>query len=287
MLKNSEFIKSPLNYTGGKYKLLKDIIPLIPEGREVFVDLFAGGFNVGINASAKKIICNDQNRFIVEMFSFFKMEDSEKIISEIKKRINHFSLSLTNKEGYLELRKEYNKTKSPLDLFTLTCYAFNHQIRFNNRHEFNTPFGYARSQYNESIEYNLIKFCRRLKEMNIEFFSLDFEKFDISSLTTNDFVYLDPPYLISNAVYNDGKRGFKNWSIEQEKTLIALMLELNRKEVPFMLSNVLEHKGEQNEILLNFSRDFRIIRLDKTYENCNYHKKHQAIRTSEVLILNY
>ena len=42
-------IKSPLNYIGGKYKLLPQILPLMPDNIKVFVDLFGGGFNVGIN----------------------------------------------------------------------------------------------------------------------------------------------------------------------------------------------------------------------------------------------
>jgi len=287
MPKNSEFIKSPLNYTGGKYKLLKDIIPLVPKNIGVFVDLFSGGFNVGINAQAKKIICNDQNKFIIEMFSFFKNEDTEKIISAIKERISRFSLSLTNKEGYLKLREEYNRTKLPIDLFTLTCFSFNHQIRFNGSHEFNTPFGLERSQYNDTIETNLKRFCQALKEKNIVFSSLDFEEFDVDKLTSDDFVYLDPPYLISNAVYNDGKRGFKNWDIRQEEVLIELMKKLNKNGVPFMLSNVLEHNGEKNEMLIDFCRDFKVVKLDKTYDNCNYHKKSSGSKTDEVLVLNY
>ena len=69
MQKNNKFIKSPLNYTGGKYKLLKALLPLVPSDTKTFVDLFAGGFNVGINVCAEKIICNDQNKFIIELFS--------------------------------------------------------------------------------------------------------------------------------------------------------------------------------------------------------------------------
>jgi len=287
MQKNNKFIKSPLNYTGGKYKLLKDILPLIPENTRTFVDLFSGGFNVGINVCTDKIICNDQNKFIIELFSFFKKEDTENLISRIKERIKCFNLSLTNKEGYLKLREEYNRTKDFVDLFTLTCYSFNHQIRFNNSHEFNTPFGFDRSQYNESIEENLRRFCTALKEKNVEFSSLDFEKFDIKNLTNRDFVYLDPPYLITNAVYNDGKRGFKNWGEKEELALIGFMRELDKRNIPFMLSNVLEHDGRRNEILTEFSKDFRVIELNKTYANCSYHKKNIASKTSEVLVLNF
>ena len=41
----SEYIKSPLNYTGGKYKLLPQILPLFPNEIDTFIDLFGGGYN--------------------------------------------------------------------------------------------------------------------------------------------------------------------------------------------------------------------------------------------------
>jgi hypothetical protein len=38
-----EYIKSPLNYTGGKYKLLPQLLEVFPKQVDTFVDLFAGG----------------------------------------------------------------------------------------------------------------------------------------------------------------------------------------------------------------------------------------------------
>lgn len=52
---NKKYIKSPLNYIGGKYKLLPQLIPFFPKEINVFVDLFCGGCNVGLNVNAKKI----------------------------------------------------------------------------------------------------------------------------------------------------------------------------------------------------------------------------------------
>ena len=49
-----KYIKSPLNYVGGKHKLLPQILPLFPKNINTFIDLFGGGFNVGINVSAKR-----------------------------------------------------------------------------------------------------------------------------------------------------------------------------------------------------------------------------------------
>ena len=42
-MSRNNYIKSPLNYVGGKYKLLNEIIPLFPENINTFVDLFGGG----------------------------------------------------------------------------------------------------------------------------------------------------------------------------------------------------------------------------------------------------
>ena len=60
------YIKSPLNYTGGKYKLLPQIIPLFPSKINTFVDLFGGGFNVGINIDANNVIYNEKDFHVVE-----------------------------------------------------------------------------------------------------------------------------------------------------------------------------------------------------------------------------
>ena len=42
-----QYIKSPLNYVGGKYRLLKQIIPLFPKEIDTFVDLFSGELMLG------------------------------------------------------------------------------------------------------------------------------------------------------------------------------------------------------------------------------------------------
>lgn len=39
----NDFIKSPLNYIGGKYKILNQILPLFPKKINNFVDLFTRG----------------------------------------------------------------------------------------------------------------------------------------------------------------------------------------------------------------------------------------------------
>ncbi len=282
-----KFIKSPLNYTGGKYKILEPIFEIFPKKIETFVDLFAGGFNVGINVDANKIICNDQINYLLELYSYFQQTDITEIINAIKERISEFDLSQTNADGYLLLRERYNNEKNIVDLFVLTCYAFNHQIRFNNSQKFNTPFGKERSSYNSNIELNLIRFCDALKKKNIEFTNKDFLKVDLSNLGKNDLIYCDPPYLISTGSYNDGKRGFKDWTVIEEEQLLNLLDRMNEQGTRFALSNVLYHKGLSNDLLIEWSKKYFVHYIDKTYANCSYQFKNRNTKTVEVVVTNY
>lgn len=281
------YIKSPLNYIGGKYKILEHILPIFPKNIDTFIDLFGGGFNVGINVDAKCIIYNDHIVYLPQMFEFFRNNKDELIIEKIRTEINKFDLSEENTEGYLALRRKYNEKKEILDLFILTCYSFNHQIRFNSRHEFNTPFGKNRSAYNKTIEDNLIRFIKALQDKNIKIFSKDFTFLYDYTFGENDFVYADPPYLISNASYNDGKRGFKNWGTKEEEQLLDLLDFLNQKKVKFVLSNVLVHKGLSNDRLIKWSKKYNIKHIDKTYKNSSYQRKNKDKETQEVIVYNY
>lgn len=266
-------IKSPLNYIGGKTKILDQILPLFPKEIDNFIDLFAGGCNVGINVNANKVYFNDNLTYLIEMYQIFQENELETTFSHIENRVNEFELSLTNEEGYKKMRKKYNEQKKPLDLFVLIAFSFNHQIRFNNNHKFNNPFGRNRSSFNALMKQNLEKFITRLKEINICFTNVCFNNFDLSFLNNNDFVYCDPPYLITTGTYNDGKRGFKGWTEKEEKELLKTLNNLDNRNIKFGLSNVLEHKGKSNDILKSWlasNSNYKINYLNFNYSNSNY-----------------
>lgn len=283
-------IKSPLNYIGGKYKLFDQIYPLFPKKMDTFIDLFSGGCNIGININSKKVIFNDNLVYLIDMFKLFQTYELDTTLNHIEGRIKKYQLSLTNEQGYKDFRDFYNKTKSPLDLFVLIAFSFNHQIRFNNNHQFNNPFGKNRSSFNSKMKSNLENFITKLKKINAEFTNLSFEKFDFSTLKKNDFVYCDPPYLITTGSYNDGKRGFKGWGSKQEIELLAVLDNLNNNKIKFALSNVISHKGHENSILKKWigGNNYNLNYLNKNYSNSNYQTKvREKNATIEILITNY
>lgn len=305
-------IQSPLNYTGGKYRLLPQILPNFPEKVGVFVDLFCGGCNVGINIEADKVIYNDLNRNLLYLYNTFKNLDKDTTFYWIYHIIEEYNLSLVskhsydfydcdsskglgnyNREGFLKLRSDFNnKTLSHNEdyyyyimLYVMIVYAFNNQIRFNSNGEFNLPVG--KRDFNKKIQDKLSKFIDRLKKQNSIFTCQDFRNFDIETLTENDFVYADPPYLITCATYNE--QG--GWTENDEKDLLAFLDNLNENRIKFALSNVLQSKGKENKILQtwlekNVNR-YRAIHLNYSYSNSNYQTKNKTQSSDEVLIVNY
>ena len=65
--------------------------------------------------------------------------------------------------------------------------------------------------------------------------------------------------------------------------------ECNKKEIKFILSNILEHKGKENEILKEWClrNKFNVNYVDYNYYNSNYQVKNKKTVTKEVLITNY
>ena len=219
-------IKSPLNYVGGKYKLLGDILPLFPEKVNTFVDLFGGGGNVSVNANSNNFIYNDIETHVTDLLQHLHATDVNETVTAIDKLIEKFDLSKTNAEGYNALRDYYNQDPNdPMVFYTLVCYAFNNQIRFNKNGQYNMPFGKNRSSFNDTLRAKFVAFVEALHNKDCTFSNKDFRDFDFSSLGTDDFVYADPPYFNSVAAYNENG----GWTEEHEKALLSILDDLDNK----------------------------------------------------------
>lgn len=284
----NNYVKGPLNYTGGKHKLLPQILPFFPKEINTFVDLFCGGGNVTVNVEAKRIIGNDFEKHVIGIYQYLKTHNIDEIICQIEEIVKDYSLTLENAEGFNKLRSDYNnpqynKYDTNIMLYVLICFSFNHQFRFNSKGEFNMPFGKDRSRWNDAMKKNLINFQKAITDKDILFINKDFRELKIDKLNSNDFVYCDPPYLITCATYNE-KDG---WNEQCERNLLELLDRLNENNVKFALSNVLFSKGKTNDILIEWSEKYNVHHLDYTYSNCSYHTKDKTSKPDEVLITNY
>lgn len=280
-------VKAPFNYIGNKYRIINSIQEFFPEHIDTFVDLFCGGCDVSINTSANNVYANDINYHVIGILQEFQKYDVDYILGYIDNTIKKWQLSKTNESGYKAFRGYYNQTKYPLDLYVLMCFSFNYQFRFNSSHDYNNPFGRNRSSFNDVMRNNLILFKQQIDD--IHFSAFDFYDFDYAILKAGDFIYADPPYLLTCGSYNDGKRGFRGWTANDDYKLLNILTELSERGVNFALSNVIEHKGLTNEAIIEWVSDngYNIHGINFNYNNCNYHTNNRENVTKEVLITNY
>lgn len=298
--KSNLAIKSPLNYTGGKFRILNQIIPLFPQKITTFVDIFCGGLNVGINVPSEKLIANDQCYQIVELYELLKKTPIAQITKNIAKIIKDSGLSNTAKHGYefynsnaykgvagfnkhkyIQLRDKYNNSskRDPLLFYVLVIFAFNNQIRFNSKKEFNLPVN--KRDFTKNMQKNLEEFIKAIQSKDIIFESKDYR--DIK-LNKDYFIYLDPPYLIGNASYNENG----GWTTNDESELLNFIDDLDKQGNHFALSNAIENKGNRNDLLATWSKKYNIHDISMSYSNANYQIKNKKINTTrEVLITNY
>lgn len=296
-------IQSPLNYTGGKFKLLSQIQPLLPEKLAVFYDVFCGGANVGANVKAQEIFCIDKNPYVIQLFNTLKSMPFKEVLMVIEGNIDKYELSDTyrhgyefygcdssngmgafNKDKFIQLRKDFNQSKDILLFLTLIIFSFNNQFRFNSKDLFNIPVG--KRDFNQAMRKKLKLFMEKLHQQHIEFSCQDFRVLDAKRIKQQKgFLYLDPPYLLGTATYNENN----GWREQDEKDLLSFLNQCHEQKIKFALSNVVEHKGELHRLLLDWIQEFGYTQhdLNMSYNNASYQKKSRSQQSREVLITNY
>lgn len=296
----SNRIKSPIFYMGNKYELLPNLLTYFPKKETVdeFIDLFGGSGVVSINVPYENITYNEINHNITNLFKMLIETKPNEIINHIKYRMREFDLPQKSakkndneyskyKRNYLNYRKFYNKQKEKnyLDLYTLTYFSFSNLIRFNSKNEFNMPFGKSSFTFGEH-DINIELFYNIMKNKNVDIQNKDaFEILENIKENKKQFIYLDPPYTNTMAIYNESG-AFGGWNIEHDNKLFQELNRLNELGVRWAMSNVLENKGIKNEHIESWAirGGYKII----DFENKTYAALGKGNAESrEVLIVNY
>lgn len=236
-------INTPFNYTGNKFKLLEQILPLFDYSKDYFVDIFAGGGSVWSNVADKydKVLINDIIEELIEIQKLLYTEP-EKIIKLTKENC----VEKFDKEGYLKLRKSFNQEKTPDKLWALMLMCTNNMLRFNKKFEFNQTYG--QRGWSKNTTKKVEEFVKHISQFNnLIFISKNFYEINIKKPS---MIYLDPPYgriknyddsisnkQISEAGYN------VYWTKEHDIKLYEYIHNLNNNNSSFMVSGTLEHDG--------------------------------------------
>ncbi|WP_290034000.1 Dam family site-specific DNA-(adenine-N6)-methyltransferase [Ligilactobacillus cholophilus] len=278
-------IRSPLFYVGDKYKLMPQLKNLFPNNIDTFFDVFCGGGSSSLNTKAKQFILNDCDPKIIELHSFLQENaiHIDEFILAMHNIIHSYGLSLSeegtndeiqklkltfkktyfakyNKSAYLKMRSDYNSNQENSSLlYLLLIYGFNHMIRFNKRGEFNLPVGNV--DWNKNVTTALKNYANWYVENEVKMSKgMDFEEFVHAVVPTqNDFMYFDPPYLITTSDYN------KLWNEEDDIRLYNLLDSLDNLGIKWGLSNMYSHKGKENNILRKWSEKYNVYSIKSNY----------------------
>lgn len=293
---------SPIFYMGNKKKLIsKGLCNLFPTNIDTYFELFAGSAIVAMNTQAHDYVINDKDNNLKRLYMLFGKYSSEKIISEINKRIDHYGLARERtkrnqyfdldkleryKTAYIKLRNHYNSIKEDteeklFDFYTLMFYSFSQQFRFNSKGDFNMPVG--NDCFSEKNQSYIANGCRFFNADNVVITdTLDFASIPPTVISKNDFVYLDPPYLNTTATYNENN----GWNTDDELRLYSYCEKLNDNGIKFGMSNVFENKGQINDRLIDWCErnHWNVYTFNKfTYMACGRGNS----QAKEVYICNY
>lgn len=294
--------RSPFFYVGDKFKLVPQLKEHFPTDIERFIEPFCGGGSVFLNVEAESYLVNDIDSYMIALHKllFNYSANADKFWDDLDSIINSYGLSASflgrtvpeeykinfvktyyaryNKESYMKLRSDFNADKTDLlKLYVLLIYGFNRMLRFNGNGDFNLPVGNV--DFNQNVVNALNSYFNYIFDKDIYFYNTDFEQF-ISSVkpAEDDFVYLDPPYLITFSEYN------KLWNEDTEHRLLDLLDQLDQNNVRFAISNIIKHKNKYNEIFYLWAKKYNVINISSNY--ISFHDNTQK-GSYEVLVTNY
>ena len=301
-MKISNF-RSPLFYMGDKFKLLDQLKNQFPKKINNLIEPFTGGGSVFLNIDANKYFLNDRDKHLIGLHKYLlKSSKNPKLFFyNIKMTLDKYKLSKSyekdivpqglrkkfvktyyakfNKEGYTKLKNDFNNdTKTNYtSLYILLILGFNRILRFNTNGKFNLPVGNV--DFNKNTALALNNYFKIIKTKKVKFYNQDYKKFLMNiNFIKDDFLYCDPPYLITASEYN------KYWNENDENELLKKLDELNKNKVKWALSNVIEYKGKTNKILINWSKKYKNCKIKSNYISFN---DNTVKSFKEVLIHNY
>ena len=201
-------------WAGGKNKMLKHYLPIMPKQVDTYVEPFFGGgamfCHIVQNYQPKKLVINDVNADIVRIYNSIKNNLPEFLV----KLDSYCNVYLPmNKEDrkkyYFEVRHEHaydydkwSEAEEAATLYFLMKTGFNgiFQINNNTNRRYGTPAGLL-NQKDKVYELDIVKWWNQALQ-NTEVMSGDWKEC-LKQVPDEDntFVFLDPPYRDSFTSY--------------------------------------------------------------------------------------
>lgn len=226
-------VKPVLKWTGGKSRIVDEILGHLPRGRRL-IEPFVGSGAVFLASSYERYLLGDANRHLIDLYKCIVDRFDELVASASP----YFSESFRSKERYLAVRRAFNEAQDPLERSAQFLYlnrlGFNGLCRYNRSGGFNVPYGNPATMPKFPLERQL---SFREKASNASFTCRDFA--DVMQMARRgDVVYCDPPYLDRTV----GMKTFTGYSAsgftyDRQQELATMARVLASRGIPVLISN--------------------------------------------------
>lgn len=192
-----------------------------------YVEPFSGSAALFFDIGPRRALLGDINKDLIATFA---------TVRNHPRRVHETLTSIPKgRSHYNEVRQLNPKSLKPIKraarFIYLNRYCFNGIYRTNSKGEFNVPYGGKKSGALPTLEH-LKKSARCLKRARL--MCADFRE-TLAKVQKGDFVYLDPPYAVSN------RRVFVEYaanpfSVSDIFVVGKLLRKIHRKGATFVLS---------------------------------------------------
>ncbi|UBM11904.1 DNA adenine methylase [Cupriavidus metallidurans] len=227
----SSKLPHPIPYQGSKRKLASLIHPLLPAKIDTFYEPFAGSAAMTLYAAhhglARRFIIGDCLEAIIDLWQAI-VETPERAASRYAEVWS--GQREDNPEYFNVVRERYNGEHDPVDLLYLICRCVKNAVRFNSAGRFTQSVDKRRLGMSPEKMASAIAGASYLLKGKTEFRKGDWLLTSVDA-RSEDFVYMDPPYL--GTTVGPDKR--YRQQLEQD-ALIAGLVSLNQRGIRFALS---------------------------------------------------
>lgn len=206
-----------------------------------WIEPFVGSGVVALNLAPPRALLADTNQHIIGFYRAIQSGEMNGAAAREYLVREGTKLAAADGDYYYRVRDRFNQYGSPFDFLFLNRACFNGLMRFNQRGEFNTPYGHKPKRFSKAyvtkIVNQIVWAAQQMEGKDWEFRVASWDE-TLREAQPDDFVYMDPPYIGRHADY------YNSWdSAEAERLAVAA------RSLPsgFALSMWLQNRHRRNQ----------------------------------------
>ena len=255
-----KLITPPIKCQGIKSKLVPFITSNIAwDGEGRWVEPFLGSGVVLFSVQPERALVCDINPNLIRFYS--ELQNGKVTAAMVKEHllIEGGILLKTGETHYYAIRERFNAEPNSLDFLFLSRACFNGLMRFNGKGRFNVPFCRKPERFRPAYITKIVNQVKAVTQVigdkDWEFLTADWREC-LSRTNSDDFVYLDPPYIGRSTDY------YNQWS---DENAVQLSKSVQSLDCGYAMSMWLENRYRQNSHVDDYWVDAEVRTMEHFY----------------------